>query len=264
MSSSSEDTAGAKIRQLTQRVANLEADVGRVTARKQELELQNEELATRIGMPTQPSLDREAELERQLADAHAEIRGLQAEKKRMDLQSEARDKQQADIASAFAELQHVVAQLVRRLSILDNEQSKLSEEKCAVERAAANFNSAKLRAGVRHSSSSGCPTCSLRCRAALVPITTRGTACRTESKDEERQKRAKAQERLQEAASREEVLLKRAALNITEQTGHHKTLHYCRPRDSVSLSPGLFAKLRSNGSTTVKDQSMSGTHECSA
>lgn len=274
MSSPSEETAAwAKVRQLTQRVANLEVDLAQVSARKQELERQNEELAAQVGGPqmTPGPSDREMELERDLSAARAEIAGLKEEKNRVELHTQARDRQQADVASSFAELQRVVAQLVQQLNVLDGERGRLSKEKHAVERAHA-----RLRHDVRQGTAGraaacscgkvqGCPVCRLRCRAedkglaALMPGKARDGARHAEVVKLRSQLQAAEAACARETALREEVSLQRAALGVEESLAQRHTdvlqqsatngkspyMRYCRPRDSVSL-----ASLKGNTAST--------------
>lgn len=148
--------------QLSQRVAHLEADLALITRRKVELERENEVLAG--------TASRQQELELALERAKAGKAGLEAEltnevvaRQRLEaelvtvnasrdsLEAECRqhredsgrrrelEVQQASIASAFNELQGVVAQLVQRLTTLDLQRAQLADEKKAAEAAAADL-----------------------------------------------------------------------------------------------------------------------------
>lgn len=148
--------------QLSKRVAHLEADLALISRRKAELEQENEVLAGTASrqQELEAALERaaaskasvEAELanevaarqrvEAELASVRASRDSLEAEcRKHREDSSRRRDleAQQAAIASAFNDLQGVVAQLVQRLTTLDLQRAQLAEEKKAAEAAAADL-----------------------------------------------------------------------------------------------------------------------------
>lgn len=147
-------------------MAHLEADLALLACRKAELERENESLAAIAAQNGTAQASFEAQLaeaqrgregleaalaeargtrealEAQLADALGSRETLEAECRRMReelARNEDLEKQQAAVASSFAELQGVVAQLVRRLTELDGKRSRLAEEKGAAEAVAATL-----------------------------------------------------------------------------------------------------------------------------
>uniref|UniRef100_A0A7R9ZUH5 Uncharacterized protein n=1 Tax=Pyrodinium bahamense TaxID=73915 RepID=A0A7R9ZUH5_9DINO len=189
-------SSDARAQQLSQRVAHLEADLAFLQRRKAQLERENEALAAAAAQ--RPDL--EARLREALATGallEAECRRHRAE----GVRREELEEQQADIARSFSELQGVVSQLVRRLSEINAQHARLSEEKGAAEAAAAALRvelqkwrsmrtsttasvpghghghgtvgrGANVAHGRSHSRAfsscggpcRGCPTCRLRCR----------------------------------------------------------------------------------------------------
>ncbi|CAK8991787.1 unnamed protein product [Durusdinium trenchii] len=156
--------------QLALKVSHLEADVQQLRHRKEELERENEALA---GAACRPDLEqrvkdlqaevdklrmRKDELERdqeawgckrrdlstQLAECQAAREKLEEEYRQHRAESERRaelEKQQADVAKSFAELQGVVSQLLPWLSELYEQRSRLLEEKSAAEDSATKLKS---------------------------------------------------------------------------------------------------------------------------
>eukprot|EP00435_Cladocopium_sp_Y103_P046067 s865_g13.t1 len=146
--------------QLALKVSHLEADVQQLRTRKEELERENQALASAAAAG--PGLElklselqaellklrtRNEELEREkevsnsglaekLADCEAAREKLEDECRQHLAESERRaelEKQQADVARSFQELQNVVSQLLPWLSELYDQRSRLLEEKSAAE-----------------------------------------------------------------------------------------------------------------------------------
>jgi len=120
----------ARVQQMSQRIAHLEADLAFLNARKAQLERENEALAAAAQRP-----DLEARLAEALA-TNARLEGEVQKYKAQSVRSAELEQQQAEIAQAFRNLQGVAAQLVKRLSELDAQRVRLSEEKSAAEAAA--------------------------------------------------------------------------------------------------------------------------------
>lgn len=159
--------------QLALKVSHLEADVQQLRTRKEELERENQALATAAAQG--PSLElklselqaevlklgtRNEELEREkeevtnsglaekLADCEAAREKLEEECRQHLAESERRaelEKQQADVARSFQELQNVVSQLLPWLSELYDQRSRLLEEKSAAEESATKLKSELVR-----------------------------------------------------------------------------------------------------------------------
>lgn len=159
--------------QLALKVSHLEADVQQLRTRKEELERENQALATAAAQG--PSLElklselqaellklrtRNEELEREkeevtnsglaekLADSEAAREKLEEECRQHLAESERRaelEKQQADVARSFQELQNVVSQLLPWLSELYDQRSRLLEEKSAAEESATKLKSELVR-----------------------------------------------------------------------------------------------------------------------
>eukprot|EP00434_Breviolum_minutum_P022332 symbB.v1.2.019709.t1/scaffold1571.1/size154223/3 len=147
--------------QLALKVSHLEADVQQLRKRKEELERENEALAaaaaatpglerqlTDLKGENQSLRTRKEELEREkedlsnsgltqkLAECEAAREKLEEECRQHLAESERRaelEKQQADVARSFAELQNVVSQLLPWLSELYEQRTRLLEEKSAAE-----------------------------------------------------------------------------------------------------------------------------------
>jgi len=123
---------GARAQQLAQRVVHLEADLELLHQRKAQLEHENEVLAAAVA----EKRDLEARLQEALvmgARLEAECRKHRAEDaRRVEL-----EEQQAQVYRSFTELQGVVSQLAKRLTEVNAQRMRLSEEKGAAEAAAA-------------------------------------------------------------------------------------------------------------------------------
>mmetsp|Transcript_70725 Transcript_70725/g.165880 ORF Transcript_70725/g.165880 Transcript_70725/m.165880 type:complete len:431 (+) Transcript_70725:22-1314(+) len=156
--------------QLKLRVSHLEADVQDLRRRKEALEKENEALAAEVQRPDLESrikelqgevqqlrkqndeLEQEGEamasrrqrLEEQLSESQAACARLEDECRQHTAERERRtelEKQQADVARSFAELQAVVAQLLPWLGELDTQRARLVQEKGAAEAMASSLRS---------------------------------------------------------------------------------------------------------------------------